>query len=137
MPTVHTRKRPEFRNIHITQLAGYRLPLAGLVSILHRVSGAVMFLLLPFALWMLDSSLRSEQSYARLTQVLGLWPVKLLLLGLFWALAHHLVAGVRHLLMDAFQLVSKEQGRMLAVVTLVISLLATAAFAAHLFLGAQ
>ncbi|MDE1952433.1 MAG: succinate dehydrogenase, cytochrome b556 subunit [Betaproteobacteria bacterium] len=136
MPTVHTRKRPEFRNIHISQIAGYRLPLAGLVSILHRVSGALMFFLLPFTLWMLDTSLRSEQSYAQLAQFLGLWPVKLLLLVLFWALAHHLAAGVRHLVMDAFQTVSKEQGRKLAVATFAVSLLATAAFAAHLFVGA-
>ncbi|MHB1666674.1 MAG: succinate dehydrogenase, cytochrome b556 subunit [Thiomonas sp.] len=136
MPTVHTRKRPEFRNIHISQIASYRLPLAGLVSILHRASGAVMFFLLPFTLWMLDTSLRSEQSYAQLAQFLGLWPVKLLLLVLFWALAHHLVAGVRHLVMDAFQTVSKEQGRKLAVATFAVSLLATAVFAVHLFVGA-
>lgn len=136
MQTVHTRKRPEYRNIHITQILRYRMPLAATVSILHRVSGAVMFLLLPFALWMLDTSLRSQQSYAQLAQVLVWWPVKLVLLGLFWALAHHLVAGVRHLLMDAFQIVSKEQGRALAAGTLVLSLLATVAFALHLFVGA-
>lgn len=136
MQNVHTRKRPEYRNIHVAQIVRYRMPLAAIVSILHRVSGAAMFLLLPFVLWLLDMSLRSQQSYAQLSQVLAWWPVKLLLLGLFWALAHHLVAGVRHVLMDAFQLVSREQGRVLAASTLVLSLLATAAFAAHLFIGA-
>ena len=136
MQTVHTRKRPEYRNIHITQIVRYRMPLAAIVSILHRISGAMMFLLLPFALWIFDASLRSPQSYAQLGQVLGWWPVKLVLLGLFWALAHHWVAGVRHLMMDVFQVVSKEQGRILAAATFVVSLAATFAFAAHIFWGA-
>ncbi|MBW4046827.1 MAG: succinate dehydrogenase, cytochrome b556 subunit [Proteobacteria bacterium] len=136
MQTAHTRKRPEYRNIGITQIARYRLPLAGLVSILHRASGAVMFLLLPFVLWLFDTSLRSRDGYAHIAQFLGWWPYKLLVLGLFWAIAHHLVAGVRHLVMDIFQAVSKEQGRRLALTTFAVSLLATAAFAAHLFLGA-
>ena len=47
--------RPVYRNIHVTQLASYRLPPAGWVSILHRISGALMFLLLPFAIWMFDA----------------------------------------------------------------------------------
>ncbi len=55
--------RPVYRNIHVTQLASYRLPPAGWVSILHRISGALMFLLLPFAIWMFDASLTSEISF--------------------------------------------------------------------------
>ena len=55
--------RPVYRNIHVTQLASYRLPLAGWASILHRISGALMFLLLPFAIWMFDTSLTSEVSF--------------------------------------------------------------------------
>ena len=59
-------KRPEYRNINaLTDLPSYRLPAAGLVSILHRVSGLLMFLLLPFIIWMFDTSISSEISFAR------------------------------------------------------------------------
>ncbi|HEX7436265.1 MAG TPA: succinate dehydrogenase, cytochrome b556 subunit, partial [Caldimonas sp.] len=51
------KRQPVYRNIHISQLTSYRLPLAGWVSILHRISGAAMFVLLPFAIWMFDTSL--------------------------------------------------------------------------------
>ncbi len=127
--------RPVYRNIHISQIVGYRLPLAGLVSILHRISGAAMFLSLPLALWVLDDSLRSPASHAAIAQFLSHGLVKLILLGLFWALMHHMIAGLRHLWMDVFHAVRLEQGRRLAVVTLAISLAATAVFGLKL-LGA-
>ena len=136
MSTLETRKRPEYRNIHITDLMCYRLPLAGLVSILHRISGAVMFLLLPFVLWMFDTSLRSQQGWGAIAGVLSAWPLKIIVLGLFWALAHHLCAGIRHVLMEVRHALSKQQGRRYAAVTLTVSLLLTAAFAVHLFTGA-
>ena len=120
--------RPVYRNIHISQIVGYRLPLAGLVSILHRISGAVMFLALPLVLWAFDDSLRSADSHATITQFLSHWFVKIILLGLFWALMHHLVAGVRHLWMDAFHAVSKAQGQQLALLTFAVSLGLTALF---------
>lgn len=120
--------RPVYRNIHISQIVGYRLPLAGLVSILHRISGAVMFLALPLVLWAFDDSLRSADSHAAITQFFSHWFVKLILLGLFWALMHHLVAGVRHLWMDAFHAVSKAQGLQLALITFAVSLGLTALF---------
>ena len=60
------KKRPEFRNINaLSDLPSYRLPAAGWVSILHRISGAMMFLLLPFIIWMFDTSVSSEISFAR------------------------------------------------------------------------
>lgn len=136
MSTLETRKRPEYRNIHITDLVSYRLPLAGLVSILHRVSGAAMFLLLPFVLWVFDASLRSQQGWDSVADVLSAWPLKIVVLGLFWALAHHLCAGIRHVLMEVRHALSKQQGRRYAAVTLTVSLLLTAAFAVHLFTGA-
>lgn len=96
-----TRKsRPEFRNIHVTQIVSYRLPAAGIVSILHRISGAVLFLVLPFLLWLLDLSLTSEISFERLRGVVAGPIVKLILLGLIWALLHHLIAGIRYLFLD-------------------------------------
>jgi succinate dehydrogenase / fumarate reductase cytochrome b subunit len=125
--------RPVYRNIHITQIVRYRLPLAGIVSILHRISGAVMFLFLPLALWVLDASLRSAESFAAVSQVLSFWLVKLILLGLFWALMHHLVAGLRHVWMDVFHAVSKKQGRQLALLTFAVSLSLTALFALKLW----
>ena len=101
-------QRPEFRNIHaLKDLPSYRLPPAGWVSILHRVSGALMFLLLPFIIWMFDTSLTSEYSFARfsaafsggITFVPG-WLIKLVALALIWAYLHHIIAGLRHLMMD-------------------------------------
>jgi len=134
------RQRPEFRNIHVLQIAKYRLPAAGIVSILHRVSGVLMFLLMPFIVWMFDTSLSSEISYARFTSAftagIGFLPggfVKLVALALIWAYLHHLLAGLRHLWMDATHAVSKEFGRNSALGTLALSLLLTAVLGWRLF----
>ncbi|NCT83858.1 MAG: succinate dehydrogenase, cytochrome b556 subunit [Comamonadaceae bacterium] len=138
--TDSAKTRPVYRNIHITQIVGYRLPPAGIVSILHRISGVVMFVLLPFVVWMLDASLGSEISYDGFTNVfvagaagLPAWVIKLVVLGLIWAYLHHFIAGVRHLWMDATHSVSKAQGHSTAVFTLVLSLALTALLGAKLF----
>ena len=134
--------RREFRNINaITDLTTYRLPPAGIVSILHRVSGALMFLLLPFVIWMFDTSVSSEYSYARFKAAfnggLGVFPgwfLKLVALALIWAYLHHLIAGVRHLWMDvSHAAVSKEFGRSSAIVTLALSIVLTVVLGAKLF----
>jgi succinate dehydrogenase / fumarate reductase cytochrome b subunit len=135
------KKRPEFRNINaLVDLPTYRLPAAGFVSILHRISGLVMFLLLPFLVWMFDTSVSSEISFAKFKAAfnvgVGFVPgilVQLVALVLIWAYLHHLIAGVRHLYMDAHHAVSKEFGKSSAVVTLVLSLGLTAALGAKLF----
>jgi succinate dehydrogenase / fumarate reductase cytochrome b subunit len=115
----------------------YRLPLAGLVSILHRGSGLLMFILLPFVIWMFDKSVTSEVSFGEFTSVFrGTWGwfVKLVALGLIWAYLHHLIAGLRHLLMDvSHDAVSKEFGRSSAIFTLAASLLLTVALGIKLF----
>ena len=134
-------KRREFRNINaLSDLPSYRLPAAGWVSILHRVSGALMFLLLPFIIWMFDKSLSSEYSYAKFTALfnggIGImpgWFYKLIALALIWAYLHHLSAGLRHLWMDVNHAVSKEFGRSSAIVTLAISLSLTVVLGAKLF----
>jgi succinate dehydrogenase / fumarate reductase, cytochrome b subunit len=138
--TTQSRKRPVYRNIHVTQIVGYRLPPAGIVSILHRVSGALMFLLLPFVIWLFDVSLSSEISYERFTSafaagvgVLPGWFMKLVALALIWAYLHHFIAGVRHLWMDATHSVSIEQGRVSAWITLGASAVLTLALAVKLF----
>lgn len=135
-----TTPRPVFRNIHVSQIASYRLPPAGIVSILHRVSGVLMFVLMPFIIWLFDTSLSSEVSFERFTAAfnvgLGVVPgvlIKLVALALIWAYLHHLIAGVRHLWMDMTHSVTKEQGHSSAIVTLVASLALTAALGAKLF----
>jgi succinate dehydrogenase / fumarate reductase cytochrome b subunit len=132
--------RPVYRNIHVSQIISYRLPLAGIVSILHRVSGAVLFLLLPFVVWLFDTSLSSEISYERFANafVAGIgfvpaWFVKLVTWALIWAYLHHFIAGVRHLWMDATHSVTIEAGRSSAIVTLGLSLALTGVLGAKLF----
>src|SRR5258705_212492 len=134
--------RPVFRNIHVTDIVSYRLPPAGIVSILHRISGAIMFLLMPFIIWMFDTSVSTEISYDQFTAVFsggcagGLipgWFFKLIALGMIWAYLVHFIAGVRHLIMDATHRVSKEQGHSTAVVTLALSSGLTVVLAAKLF----
>ena len=141
-PSPSTRpKRPEFRNINaFTDLPSYRLPVAGIVSILHRVSGALMFLLMPFIIWMFDTSISSEISFARFTSVFTIgagfvpgWFVKLVALSIIWAFLHHLIAGLRHLWMDARHAVTKEFGKSSAIFTLVLSVGLTLVLGAKLF----
>ena len=135
------KKRPEFRNINaLSDLPTYRLPAAGIVSILHRISGAVMFLLLPLIVWLFDTSVSSEISFAKFKAAFNVgigiapgWLVKLVVLAIIWAYLHHLIAGVRHLYMDVQHAVSKEFGKSSAIVTLVLSLGLTAILGAKLF----
>ena len=138
--TDSAKTRPVYRNIHVTQILAYRLPPAGIVSILHRISGLLMFLLLPFVVWMLDASLSSEISYGGFTNVfvagvagLPAWFVKLVTLGLLWGYLFHFIAGVRHLWMDATHSVSLKQGSSSAIFTLVSSLVLTVLLGAKLF----
>ncbi len=125
----------QFRNINITQLANYRLPLAGLISILHRVSGALMFLMLPFVLYLLDQSLISESTFEYFKGIASNWFVKLIVLGLAWAFLHHFCAGVRHLFMDNHIGIEKASSRQSAVAVFAVSLPLTAVVALKL-LGA-
>ena len=139
LSTTRPKARPG-ANMRLIDALQYRLPLAGVVSILHRASGMMMFFLLPFIVWMFDASLSSEISYDAFTSAfvagIGFVPgfvVKLIALALIWAYLHHAVAGVRHLWMDATHSVSLQQGRSSAVATLVISIVLTIALGAKLF----
>jgi succinate dehydrogenase / fumarate reductase, cytochrome b subunit len=142
LATPLAKKRPEFRNINaFTDLRTYRLPAAGIVSILHRVSGALMFLLMPFIIWMFDTSISSEISFSKFKAafnvgMLGLpgliW--KLVALALIWAYLHHSIAGLRHLWSDTHHsAVTKEFGKISAVVTLGLSVFLTLVLGAKLF----
>ena len=134
------KQRPIYRNIHVLQIMKYRLPPAGIVSILHRVSGVLMFLLMPFIIWMFDTSVTSEISYAQFGAVFAVgigfvpgWFFKLVALALIWAYLHHFIAGVRHLWMDATHAVTKEFGQLSALVTLGLSVLLTLVLGFKLF----
>lgn len=151
-------KRPEFRNLNaFSDLPSYRWPLAAIVSGMHRASGLILFLLMPFIIWMFDTSVTSEVSFAKFVAVFNVgthwvwssfsywtfkepvelfisgWIFKLVALALIWAYLHHFFAGLRHIRMDMFHTVSKEQGKSTAQVVLVLSLGLTLVLGAKLF----
>lgn len=129
------KPRPEFRNIGIGQITmAYRLPLAGRISILHRVSGLLLFVFLPFLLYLFDQSLTSELSFDVFKGFLSNIIVKLITLVLAWAFLFHFCAGVRHLFMDtSHSLTTKEKGKQTSIIVLVVSSILTIAFALKLF----
>ncbi len=102
-----TDQRPVYLN-----LIKIRLPLPGIISFAHRITGVVLFLALPFAVYLLDLSIESEQSFAKVQQILN-QPVMLFVqILLLWSLAHHFFAGIRFLLIDAEIGVEKSQARL-------------------------
>lgn len=134
--------RQEFRNINIfTDVRTYRMPLAAIVSILHRISGAIMFVLLPFVIWLFDKSVSSEISFGQFSAAFsaGLWIfpgwfIKLVTLALIWAYLHHAITGLRFIYMDVnHAAVSKQFGKSSAAAALVISLVLTVLLGAKLF----
>lgn len=102
-----------------------RFPLAAIVSILHRASGVILFLVIPALLWMLQMSLTNPWTYTQLMDCLSHPFIKLVLLAVLASLIYHLLAGIRHLLMDAHVGESKAGGTMGARIVLALSLLLT------------
>jgi len=159
LATSAAKKRPEFRNINaFKDLPSYRWPMAAIVSGMHRASGLIMFLLLPFIIWMLDTSISSEISFAKFKALFNIgsnfswssflfwnfaqpvgftlpgWIFKLVALALIWAYLHHFIAGLRHLWMDTHHgAVSKEFGKSSAIVTMALSIGLTLVLGAKLF----
>ena len=123
-----TKKRPKYLN-----LFEIKLPLAGFASILHRVSGAGLFLMLPLLIWLLDLSLGSPESFLTFKAVTGNILVKLILLGLLWSYLHHFFMGIRILLIDVHIGVEKAQAHASAKAVLAVSLTLTALFGLKLF----
>jgi succinate dehydrogenase / fumarate reductase cytochrome b subunit len=113
LKTPPRKRRPKYLNLQAL-IFEIRLPVMGWVSILHRISGALLFLALVWLLWMLDRSLASEAGFERVRHYAGLWPVKLALLGLIWGYCHHFCAGIRYLLLDLDKGVEKGAARMSA-----------------------
>ena len=123
-----TLDRPRFLD-----LSRIRLPLPGWVSILHRVSGVLLFLALPLGVWALSVSLASEDGFQTVSGWMAQPWMKLLALGLVWAFLHHLLAGLRHLAMDAHWGVPLKQARWTGVAVLATAGAATLALAGCLF----
>lgn len=115
-------------------LLSIRQPLPAIVSILHRISGAVLFLVgIPFVLWMTQRALASPQGWEAMRAALGHPFAKLVLLVLAWAYLHHFIAGLRHLVMDLHIGMTLKSARTSAAVTMVIALLLTLAVAIRLW----
>lgn len=127
------KNRRQFGVMRFVDTIHYRLPLAGYVSILHRVSGALMFLLLPFILYLLDKSLTSEISFEYLKGFTSHWFVKLIILALAWSYLHHFCAGIRHLFMDVHMGLDKDSARKTSVGVFAVSLPLTLLVALKLF----
>ena len=118
------KARPKYLSLQAI-IFEIRLPLPGWVSILHRVSGALLFVSLVWLLWMLDRSLSSEASFEKIRHYAGLWPVKLSLLALVWAYCHHFCAGIRFLFLDIDKGIDKATARMTSGIVLAVSLALT------------
>lgn len=115
------KQRP--KNLDLTSI---RLPLPGKVSILHRVSGAGIFLMLPLLLWIFQASVTSPESFEAFKAVASHPLAKLILAGLIWAYMHHFCAGIRFLLLDVHVGVELQPARQSAAVVLAVSLVLTA-----------
>jgi succinate dehydrogenase / fumarate reductase cytochrome b subunit len=114
------KQRPKF-----LALNEIRQPIPAIVSILHRISGAGLFLLLPFLLFLFDRSLGSPESFASYKSVVANPFAKLILLGLLWAYLHHFCAGIRFLLLDLHKGLELQTARKTARIVLVVSLVLT------------
>ena len=106
-----------------------RLPINAVVSIMHRASGVVLFLMLPAVLWVLQQSLASETDYLRIASGFQHWVFKLILIGMAWAFFHHFFAGIRHLAMDVHWMTSLQKARFSSRVVLWLVGLSVAMFA--------
>ena len=109
--------RPKYLN-----LFQIRLPLPGIMSIMHRVSGAVLFLALPVLLWWLQRSLASPDTFTSLWATFSHGFTKLILIGLLWGYLHHLCAGIRHLMLDLDYGTALETARLTSVLAFAVSI---------------
>ncbi|TMH12236.1 MAG: succinate dehydrogenase, cytochrome b556 subunit [Betaproteobacteria bacterium] len=139
MAETTTRQRPGTMRL-VDAITGYRYPVMAIVSILHRASGVIMFVLMPFIIWMFDASVSSEISYGQFTSVFAAgvgflpgWFFKLIALALIWSYLQHFIAGLRHLWMDATHAVDLQFGRQSAFFSIVASLVLTLALGIKLF----
>lgn len=116
---------PKSRPKHLN-LMEIRLPLPAFVSILHRATGAILFLMLPLLLCLLSGSLESQQSFTLFKSVVSNPLVKIVLIGLLWAYLHHFCAGIRHLALDMHIGLDLETARATSVAVMAVSIILTA-----------
>ena len=115
------KSRPKYYDLNLAHL-----PPPGLVSIIHRVSGALLFFpILPALLYVMHSALGSEAGFARWSEFFGRAPVKVVMLGVIWLYAHHFFAGIRFLLLDLHLGIDKAPARASARAVLVLGVAAT------------
>jgi succinate dehydrogenase / fumarate reductase cytochrome b subunit len=93
--TTTQQKRPVFLD-----LSRIRLPVPGVLSIGHRITGVFLALSIPAMIYLLDLSVSGPEGFARVREILSGWPFAVLLFLVLWALMHHLLAGIRYLLLD-------------------------------------
>ena len=115
-----TNTRPVFLN-----LFQIKLPITGVVSIAHRISGVLLFFSMPIALYLLGLSLSSEAGFQRSVEIVHSLPFRVLTLLVIWALLHHLLAGLRYLLIDLDLGVRKAPARASALSVIVGGLVLT------------
>jgi len=125
-----TVAKPRPKHLNLMKI---RLPVPGIISIMHRVSGVALFLMLPLLLWLFQTSLQSPESYAMLHKVIAHPLMKLLLLGLLWGYLHHLFAGVRHLFLDLHIGAELEAARASSIVVLAAGIILTLAVGVRLW----
>jgi succinate dehydrogenase cytochrome b subunit len=126
------KSRPKYLSLPAL-LFEIRLPLPGWVSILHRISGLLLFVSLIWLLFMLDRSLESEAGFESMRRYVGLLPVKTALLVLVWAYCHHFCAGIRFLFLDLDKGVDQATARVTSGVVIAASLALTAGFGVMLW----
>ncbi|MDU0810447.1 MAG: succinate dehydrogenase, cytochrome b556 subunit [Burkholderia sp.] len=130
------KKTQEYRNISFVDITmKYRMPLAAYVSILHRISGILLFFFLPFLLFLFDQSLTSKLRFEAFIAALSNIVVKLFIIMMLWGFIFHFCSGMRHILMDInYDLSSKECGKVTAIAVICISSIITFAIALKLLI---
>ncbi|CUT18085.1 MULTISPECIES: succinate dehydrogenase, cytochrome b556 subunit [Candidatus Ichthyocystis] len=126
--------KKQFRNIQILDISKYRLPIPGIVSILHRISGVFLFLAIPAVLFILEKTLRSPLSFASVTSYLRDPIFKILLVIVFWSFIHHILAGVRFLALDLHWGVTKYVSRLTSSIVFGTAVILTIMFSVWMFL---
>lgn len=106
-----------------------RLPLPGVVSILHRISGFGLFVLIGLILWLFQLSLHSKAGFELVISLMTFWVAKLLLIGIVWAFVHHFFAGIRFLLLDLHWGADISSARVSGVLVMALSIASTLFFA--------
>ncbi len=111
------RSRPKHLN-----LIKVRMPITAIASILHRLSGVFLFLVTPFLLYIFVSSLKSNSGFVLAVEWLDCWLIKLVFLILIWAVMHHLLAGIRYLLLDLDIGLNRSSAKFSATLAIIMAL---------------